>query len=313
MKIPLIILSLVSTTLMAFGQQKDKLTLDDLLGAGQQFLQENVDENWLRAFQNFDEQKVQQLLTSFQKRFQGDYVIDLASLKGTAAIVLPLLENHDETKSYASWLRSRMDYLHVADEFRLTIPPPKNEPGQPPKPAPNPTPELQRQVWKRRMEKRPSLKGSESLVPRLKPIFTAQQVPAELVWVAEVESSFDPKARSPVGAAGLFQLMPATAQESGLSLRPEDERFQPEKNARAAAKYLKRLHGQFADWRLALAAYNAGAGRVQSLMQKYQARSFDRIAPHLPAETQMYVPRIEATLARREGITLAQLKSPRHP
>ena len=145
---------------------------------------------------------------------------------------------------------------------------------------------------------------------RLKPIFVSERVPAELVWVAEVESSFDPKARSPVGAAGLFQLMPATAKERGLNLKPTDERFDPEKNARAAAKHLRLLYGQFGDWPLALAAYNVGQGRMHSLMQKKRARSFDRIATHLPAETQMYVPRIEAALKQREGITLAQLRTP---
>ncbi len=128
--------------------------------------------------------------------------------------------------------------------------------------------------------------------------------------MAEVESSFNPKARSPVGAAGLFQLMPATAKQNGLSLFPRDERLQPEKNARAAAQYLKYLHGRFGDWRLALAAYNAGEGRVQRLLQKHKARTFDRIATRLPAETQMYVPKIEATLLRREGLSLAALKGP---
>ena len=103
------------------------------------------------------------------------------------------------------------------------------------------------------------------------------------------------------------QLMPATAKERGLNLRPADERLDPEKNARATAKHLRHLYGQFGDWPLALAAYNVGEGRVQGLLQKHKTRSLDRIATRLPAETQMYVPRIEAALRRRESITLAQL------
>jgi membrane-bound lytic murein transglycosylase D len=59
-----------------------------------------------------------------------------------------------------------------------------------------------------------------------------------------------------------------------------------------------------------LAAYNSGEGTVDRLLQKRKAHSFDAIAPHLPAETQMYVPKIEATLLRREGLKLSQLHSP---
>jgi membrane-bound lytic murein transglycosylase D len=144
-------------------------------------------------------------------------------------------------------------------------------------------------------------------VPRLKPVFAAQKVPPELVWIAEVESSFDPRARSPAGAAGLFQLMPATAKRFGLRRWPLDQRLTPEKSAGATAKYLQYLHGHFNDWRLALAAYNAGEGAIDRLLQERKAATFDAIAPHLPAETQMYVPRIEATLLRREGVKLSQL------
>jgi membrane-bound lytic murein transglycosylase D len=135
-------------------------------------------------------------------------------------------------------------------------------------------------------------------------------VPTELVWLAEVESSFDPSARSPAGAVGLFQLMPATAKSLDLSLWPWDERRNPEKSARAAAVYLRSLHKRFDDWPLALAAYNAGEGRVSDLLRKRKARSFDAISDALPAETQMYVPKVEATVLKREGRTLAQLKSP---
>ncbi len=85
----------------------------------------------------------------------------------------------------------------------------------------------------------------------------------------------------------------------------------PEKNARAAARYLRQLHGRFGDWRLAFAAYNAGETRVAALLKKHQARTFDEIAAYLPSETQLYVPKIEATLRKREGVTLADLKTGR--
>jgi membrane-bound lytic murein transglycosylase D len=208
-----------------------------------------------------------------------------------------------------------MDYLETADEFRLLIPPPKVEPGRPPAPPTptpaNPTPPKEREIWIRKLSDRPWPAESKAYVARLKPVFTEQKIPAELVWIAEVESSFDPRARSPAGATGLFQLMPATAKHYGLSTWPLDQRLKPEASARAAAGYLGHLHGQFKDWRLALAAYNAGEGNVQTLLKRHKAKTYDAIAIHLPAETQLYVPKVEATLLRREGIRLSDLPAPR--
>ena len=95
-----------------------------------------------------------------------------------------------------------------------------------------------------------------------------------------------------------------------LALRPKDERLEPEKSAEAAAKYLKYLYGRFQDWPLVMAAYNAGESHVRSLLDRHQAKTFDQISTRLPAETQMYIPRIDATLQRREGVTLSQLQAP---
>jgi membrane-bound lytic murein transglycosylase D len=141
------------------------------------------------------------------------------------------------------------------------------------------------------------------LVPVLKPIFIQNGVPGELVWLAEVESSFNPRAKSPAGARGLFQFMPATAEEYGLRTRPIDQRLDPEKSADAASKYLRKLYGRFGDWPLAIAAYNAGGGRVNSTLRKHGGESFEDIASHLPRETRMYVPKVFAAMAVREGIS----------
>jgi membrane-bound lytic murein transglycosylase D len=285
----------------------DTNALRQAFDTAQEWAKENLDEDVLRALQQVDREKVEQFLRDYQKKLEGDYVLDLAALKEAAKVVLPLLEANDETLPYAVWLKSQLDYLDVAEELRRAAPPPKVVPGQPPKPPPNPEPEAERKVWVRKVSSRPLPKGAELLVPKLKPIFASERVPTELIWIAEVESSFDARARSPVGAAGLFQLMPATAKRYGLRGWPFDQRYQPEPSARAAAKYLKQLHSQFGDWPLAVAAYNAGEGTVQRLLDRYNTRSFDRIATHLPAETQMYVPKVEATLLRREGVKLAQL------
>jgi len=290
--------------------QDDSITLDDLVESANQWAQENLDEDLLRVLQDVDRKRVEAFLGEIQKQFHGEYVLDLASLKEGAGSILPLLEGYEETHSYAVWLKTRLDYLDVADEFRRTMPPPKTEPGQPAKPTPNPAPDKEREAWAKRLSDRPWPEAAKRYVPRLKPIFAEQKVPPELVWVAEVESSFDPRARSPAGAAGLFQLMPATAKQYGLRTRLPDQRLRAEDNARAAARHLQRLHGQFKDWRLTLAAYNAGEGTVQRLLDRHKARTFDAIATRLPAETQMYVPKVEATLFRREGVRLAGLALP---
>ncbi len=295
----------------AAAAQDNSLTLDDeMLRSAQQWAEENLDEDALRVLQSADQEKVRKFLQQIQKQFQGEYVVDLAQLKEAAKTVLPLLESYEETLPYALWLKTRLDYLEVADQFRLLIPPPKTRPGQTPRRPPNPSPQKEREVWVHRLAHEPWPANARPYVARLKPVFAAEKVPPELVWVAEVESSFDPRARSPVGAAGLFQLMPDTARRYGLRTWPLDQRLKPETSGRAAAQYLRYLRARFKDWRLALAAYNAGEGTVQNLLSRRKATSFDAIADRLPAETQMFVPKVEATLFRREGLKLSQLRLP---
>jgi len=172
----------------------------------------------------------------------------------------------------------------------------------------NPAPEAVRSAWARRVAGRDWPAGARQWVAKLKPIFVAEGVPAELVWLAEVESGFDPRARSPAGAVGLYQLMPVTARSLGLSSFPFDQRKSPEKAARAAAQYLRQLYGQFGDWPLALAAYNAGPTRVRSLLTAHRATTFGGIARRLPVETQLYVPKFDAVLQLREGRALKDLR-----
>ena len=288
--------------------QTNEVDLDDVMDTVQQFAQENLDPDVLRALQSVDQRQVEDFFNHYQEYLQGDYVLDVAQLKEAAHTVLPLLEAHEETQPYAAWLRSQMDYLDAADELKpLTPPPPKPEPGKPAPPRPNPPFKAEQKIWLKKETPRPWPKGAAEVVPVMKKVFVREHVPAELVWLAEVESGFDASARSPAGAAGLFQLMPATAKHFGLSLWPRDQRRQPEAAAAAAAKYLHALHEQFGDWRLALAAYNCGAGTVRKSLDRHHAKTFEAIATHLPAETQMYVPRVEATILHREGVELEKL------
>ncbi len=297
--------------LLVARAQDDSIDMSGLVQGAQQWAQQNLDTNVLNSLSSVDERTVQQFFSQVQQEYQGEYVVDIASLRDTAQSLLPLLESHDDTRPYAAWLKAQMDYLNVADEIRVTISPPPKGTNQLFKPVPNPSAQTERTLWSKKESTTNAWPASaKEYVPKLKPIFSAQKIPPELVWVAEVESGFDRNALSPVGAAGMFQLMPDTAKRFGLSLWPRDQRYQPEMSATASAQYLKYLHDRFKDWRLALASYNAGEGTVQKLLTRYKADNYDAIAVHLPAETQMYVPRIEAVIKQREGASLEQLSMP---
>jgi membrane-bound lytic murein transglycosylase D len=306
-----LVFALLMLTTAVMGQQELELEVREVLDVAQEWAEENFDEGMLRSLPEVDRDKVEKFLRQFQDQLQNNYVLDLAALNDTAKFVLPLLDAHPETQPYAAWLRSRLDYFEVAEELRKQAPSPKPVPGQPTKPRLNPSSSAERKVWEQKLSQRDRPPAANPLVPKLKTIFAAERVPEQLVWVAEVESGFNPRARSPVGAGGLFQLMPATAKELGLRRWPFDQRYQVEPSAQGAARHLKRLHTQFGDWRLALAAYNAGAGTVKVLLERKRTRSFDGIATGLPAETQMFVPKVEATILRREGVSLAKLLPPK--
>ena len=164
-----------------------------------------------------------------------------------------------------------------------------------------------KQVWLRKLANRPVPSRAAALLPDVRRAFSAEGVPPQLVWQAEAESSFNPEARSPVGAAGLYQFMPATAQQFGLRLSPEDERLIAIKSAHAAAKYLKQLHARFGSWPLAFAAYNCGEGRVSKTLRNTGGKTFDDIHDQLPAETRMYVPKIAALVQLRENADIDKL------
>ncbi|MFU8780994.1 MAG: lytic transglycosylase domain-containing protein [Kiritimatiellia bacterium] len=147
------------------------------------------------------------------------------------------------------------------------------------------------------------------IVTWLQRVFAREGVPGELVWLAAVESGFDPAATSKRGAVGLFQLMPDTAQRYGLRVRNPDERLQPMRNAQAAARYLSDLYGRFGDWSLVLAAYNAGENRVARLT-RMRGMDYESIAAWLPSETRSFVPRVRAVLEYQESRSLHEVRAP---
>lgn len=126
-----------------------------------------------------------------------------------------------------------------------------------------------------------------------------RDLPLELALLPLVESSLNPHAESPVGALGPWQFMLPTARRFELrSSRLVDDRKNLLAATRAAMDYLGKLHGQFGDWHLAMAAYNWGEGRVQGLVNQQRAAggpvSFDALAARMPPETRNYVPQIDA-------------------
>jgi membrane-bound lytic murein transglycosylase D len=136
-------------------------------------------------------------------------------------------------------------------------------------------------------------------------------LPPELKYLSVVESALIPTAKSPVGAVGLWQFMPPTANDLRLK-RDEwvDERMHPEKATEAACKHLRYLYGVFHDWELVLAAYNWGAGNVQRVIRKTGKRNFWDLYPNMPAETRNYVPTFTAIMYAMTYAKEHELHSP---
>lgn len=150
--------------------------------------------------------------------------------------------------------------------------------------------------WNGRAEDlRKALGRVQALRPALEATLREEGVPTELVAVVLVESAGHTTALSPQGARGLWQFMPATARRYNLTVNPRaDDRLNVEKSSRAAARHLRDLHELFGDWRLALAAYNAGAGAVKHAVRRGGSKDFAILSSLrlLPAETRGYVPAV---------------------
>jgi len=125
------------------------------------------------------------------------------------------------------------------------------------------------------------------------------KLPRGLAYLPVIESAYVPSVTSRAGAHGIWQFMPETARDYGLRVDWwVDERADPERSTRAAAAYLKDLYRQFNDWPLALAAYNAGPGRIRRAMQATGATTFWQLLENgaVSKETRGYVPTFFATL-----------------
>jgi membrane-bound lytic murein transglycosylase D len=128
-------------------------------------------------------------------------------------------------------------------------------------------------------------------------------MPQDLIYLAMIESGFNPRAYSRAHASGIWQFIPGTGRGFGLEQNAAvDERRDPEKSTDAALRYLQQLHDQFGSWYLAAAAYNGGSGRVSRIMRQATGtvrgddRAYYRIGARLPRETRDYVPLIVAAM-----------------
>ncbi len=136
-------------------------------------------------------------------------------------------------------------------------------------------------------------------MPRIRQIFSEEGIPQDLAYVALVESAFKTAALSRAKAKGVWQFIPATGRRFGLQQDWwVDERSDPEKATRAAARYLKELYAMFGDWNLALAGYNAGEAVVLRGIQRYKTNDFWKLSRTraLRRETKNYVPLIHAAI-----------------
>ena len=159
------------------------------------------------------------------------------------------------------------------------------------------------------------LQVSAFYFPLFEQILDENDLPLELKYLAIVESALDPKARSYVGAKGLWQFMYSTGKSFGLDVNNYvDDRSDPLKSTKAAAAYFKQLYQIFDNWDLALAAYNSGPGNVSKAIRRSGGHTnYWNIRPYLPKETADYVPRFYAILylfehAKEHGLSAESLE-----
>lgn len=132
---------------------------------------------------------------------------------------------------------------------------------------------------------------ADSVFPIVDEILDKYDIPPDFRYVPLAESGLNPKAVSPKGAGGYWQLMPATARELGLKVGGKnDERFHVRKATEAACRYLRKLYDQLGSWSLVAAAYNVGPGYIKGQLKRQP--NLDYYKMKLPRETRYYLYRV---------------------
>ncbi len=139
-----------------------------------------------------------------------------------------------------------------------------------------------------------TIKRANKLFPELAPILKRNGIPADLLYLACVESTLNPRAYSAAKAAGLWQFIPETGKQYGLEVNEYvDERYNTEKATEAACRYFRKAFEKYGNWESVAASYNGGMGRISSELEKQQQRSAFNL--YLADETMRYIFRIMAT------------------
>jgi len=143
------------------------------------------------------------------------------------------------------------------------------------------------------------LARSARYLPMIKEEFTKAGLPLDLAYLPMIESGFNTTVSSKASAVGTWQFMRATGQNYGLTVNNYvDERRDPVKSTKAAAAYLSKLYKDFDSWHLAVAAYNAGEGKIRKAMKQSDTDDFWEIAQsqYIQSETKLYVPQLIAAI-----------------
>ena len=199
-----------------------------------------------------------------------------------------VIQQSDETVEYpqlsTDTLKMRLAELNAKTPFNIEY---------------NPSLEsvIKRYLKTRRQSLERLMSLSEYYFPLFEQELDRQNIPLEIKYLAIVESAFNPRARSRVGATGLWQFMFTTGKQFGLDVSSYvDERSDPQMATIAASKYLLSLHKTFKDWDLALAAYNSGPGNVTKAIRRSGGHTnYWNIRHFLPRETAGYLPAFLAT------------------
>jgi membrane-bound lytic murein transglycosylase D len=143
------------------------------------------------------------------------------------------------------------------------------------------------------------LARSSRYLPMIKKELSLAGLPEDLAYLPMIESGFNPTVSSHASAVGTWQFMQATGKSYGLTVNNYvDERRDPVKSTKAAVAYLSNLYKQFDSWHLAVAAYNAGEGRIKRAMKQSDTEDFWEIAKsqYIHSETKLYVPQLIAAI-----------------